>query len=294
MVPFELRNKLRYIEIISNRGARSSRTGDFRSRLLGRGFEFDEHRPYCAGDDYRMIDWNVTARLQHPYLKKNFEEKELIAILAIDLSRSMQFTSGEQSKKELLMEVAATLAYSAVADGIRLGLLLFTSEVELFLPPKQGRARVWTMMEALWSHQTGSAGTNIEAALRFLLSALDRAAVIFFLSDFIGQQELALCSSYKVVARRHDFVPVLLGDPLEEELPEGRGLLHFRDPESGEMIRFALTPRSRQDYRRAVSARRRDLHTTFFRHGVQHVELPVDRNYMTRLMRFFFARKKRR
>lgn len=293
MMPPELRHKLRYIEIISNRGARSHKAGDFRSRHLGRGFEFDEHRPYRVGDDYRMIDWNVTARLQHPYLKRNFEEKELSAILVIDASRSMRFTSGEQSKRELLLEVIATLAFSAVADGIRLGLLLFTSEVELFIPPRQGRARVWSMMDAVWAHQPRSSGTNIDAALRFLVASLNRMSVIFFMSDFIGQQELDSSPSYQAIARRHDFVPVVFGDPLEEDLPEGRGLLRLRDAETGDAIRLSFTPQLRQDYQQALASRRGRLQATFFRHGIQHVELQLDRNYVARLMQFFFARKRK-
>jgi len=292
MIPAEVRSKLHYIEIITHRGARSVRAGDFRSRLLGRGFEFDEHRPYRQGDDYRMIDWNVTARLQHPYLKRNFEEKELSAVLAIDASRSMYFGSGEQSKRELLLEVAATLAFSAVADNIRLGLLLFTESVELFLPPRQERARVWTLLDAIWDHQPRSRQTNLDAALRFLLANLDRMAVVFFLSDFLGQQELESSSSYRVVAQRHDFVPIVIEDPLEGAFPEGRGLLRLQDPETGESLRVSLTPDSRKAYREAAQSKRSRLQAAFFRQGVRSVQLQVDRNYVAQLMQFFSARKR--
>ena len=292
MMPPAVRHKLRYVEIITNRGARSHHAGDFRSRRVGRGFEFDEHRPYRVGDDYRMIDWNVTARLQQPYLKRNFEEKELSAILVIDLSRSMQFTTGDQSKRELLLEVVATLAFSAVADGIRLGLLLFANEVELFMPPRQGRARVWSMLDAVWDHQPASHGTNFEAALRYLVSALNRMAIIFFISDFIGQQELHESPSYQAVARRHDLVPVIVGDPLEDSLPEGRGLLRVRDAETGESLQFSFTPQLRKDYENALGKRKGRMRKAFFRHGVQRVDLQVDQNYVTRLMQFFNARKR--
>jgi uncharacterized protein (DUF58 family) len=293
MMPRELRHKLRYIEIISNRGSRSHKAGDFRSRQLGRGFEFDEHRPYRMGDDYRLIDWNVTARLQHPYLKKTFEERELSAILVIDVSRSMHFTSGEQSKRELLLEVVATLAFSAVADGIRLGLLLFTKEVELFMPPRQGRARVWNMLDAVWAHEPRSTGTNIDAALRFLASSLSRMAMIFFVSDFIGQQELDQSPSFKIISRRHDLIPVIVGDPLEEELPEGRGLIRLRDAETGESIEVSIHRQARESYRQALAARRERLHKAFSSHGVRQVQLHAGRDYVSSLMRFFFARKRR-
>lgn len=293
MMPAEIRHKLRYVEILTNRGARNHKAGEFRSRQRGRGFEFDEHRPYRTGDDYRMIDWNVTARLQHPYLKRNFEEKELSAILAIDASRSMHFTTGEQSKRELLLEIVATLAFSAVADGIRLGLLIFTDRVELFIPPRQGRARVWSMLDAIWDHQPASWGTDIHAALKFLTSALARMAIVFFISDFIGQQELAESPSYKLIADRHDFVPVIIGDPLDAELPQGSGVLRVRDAETGETLQLSLTPHSREQYKDALESRGRRLRKAFFRRGIQDINVQVDQNYVVQLMQFFFARKRK-
>lgn len=293
MLPAEVRSNLHYIEIVSQRSARSVQAGDFRSRHYGRGFEFDEHRPYRSGEDFRMIDWNVTARLQQPFIKRNFEERELSAVLVVDGSASMEFSSGRESKRLQMLETAATLAFSAISDGLRLGLLVFTNQVELYYPPQQGRARVWNMLDALWALEPRSRRTDLEVPMRFLAGALKKMSIIFFLSDFLGEAELAASSSYKLLARRHDFIPVVYGDPLEAKLPPGRGILRLRDAETGQTARLSLTPASRDEFEQAATARQAQLESAFFRRGIAPVRMSGGENPVMKMMQFFLGRKKR-
>ena len=149
MIPDELVNRLQYIEIYTRKAARHHWVADYRSPIRGRGFEFDQHKPYQQGDDYRQIDWNATARMPQPYIRKAYEEKEMNAVILADLSRSMEFATADQSKRQLLLEVSATLAFSAINDDMKVGLLGFTDEIEIDLPSKKGLAQVWKILETL-------------------------------------------------------------------------------------------------------------------------------------------------
>ena len=256
MIPNELVNRLQYIEIYTRKAARHQWVADYRSPLRGRGFEFDQHKPYQQGDDYRQIDWNATARMPQPYIKKAYEEKEMNAVLLADLSRSMEFATADQSKRQLLLEVSATLAFSAINDDMKVGLLGFTDEIEVDLPSKKGLAQVWKILETLWDVRPRSRGTNLLRPLDYLDARLQTASLLFCISDFIAQEEVLTSHSLQRLTRKHDFIPVILDDELEEALPRARGYLRLKDAErSGEML-FRLSDRNRGQYRKLASGKK--------------------------------------
>src|SRR3989304_545317 len=165
MMPQELMDELRYIQIYTQKAVRDHWVGDYRSPIRGRGFEFDQHKIYQHGDDYRQIDWNVTARMRHPYVKRAFEEKEMGAMILADLSRSMEFANADQIKRDLLLKIAATLAFAAACDNMKVGLLGFTDAIELDVPLKKGLNQVWKILDSLWQIQPTSRRTQFARAL---------------------------------------------------------------------------------------------------------------------------------
>src|SRR3990172_8563220 len=201
MLAPELAEELRYIEITASRRIRSLRYGQSRSPIRGSGYEFETHLKYTIGEDLRRVDWNVSARMQELYLKRQFEEKEVTVFLVVDVSRSMYFSTATYSKRIRVMQVAAALGFSAVSDSCNFGFLAFSDRVEAFEPPRKGRAHVWRTIERLYTLQPTRRGTNWEMALRFLRSRLRRMSIVFLLSDFVTDPEskqLADLSDLKV------------------------------------------------------------------------------------------------
>src|SRR3990172_4063855 len=201
MLAPELAEELRYIEISASRRIRSLRFGQSRSPVRGSGYEFETHRKYEVGEDLRRVDWNVSARMQELYLKRQFEEKEVTVFLLADVSRSMYFSTAQYSKRIRMLQVAATLGFSAVSDGCHFGFLAFSDRVEAYEPPRKGRGHVWRTIEHLYGLQPNRRGTNWEMALRFLRSRLRRMSIVFLLSDFVTDPEskqLADLSDLKV------------------------------------------------------------------------------------------------
>jgi uncharacterized protein (DUF58 family) len=291
MLPDELVRRLRYIEIYTRKAARHHWVADYRSPLRGRGFEFDQHKPYQHGDDYRQIDWNVTARMPQPYIKKAYEEKEMNAIILADLSRSMEFATVDQSKRQLLLEVAATLAFSAVNDNMKVGLLGFTDEIEIDLPSKKGLAQVWKILETLWDIQPGSRRTNLLRPLQHLESRLQTASLLFCISDFIAQEEALTSHSLQKLVRRHDFIPVILDDQMEQALPRGRGYLRMRDAERGAELVFRLSDGTRGQYESLLRERKIALQRSLYRLNLDHFFLRAGRPFLDPIIGFFLARR---
>lgn len=294
MIPQEMLEQLRYIEIYTSKAARDHRLGEYRSPLRGRGFEFDQHKRYQHGDDYRQIDWNVTARMQFPYVKKEFEEKETTAFIMADLSRSMEFSSVTQSKKELLLQVAATLAFSAHCDNMSVGLLGFSDSIEIDFPPKRGRSHVWKILEALWEIGGGVGGTDFSLALEHLEKQLGRSAILFCISDFIAREDIFSSRSFKRLVQKHDFVPLILEDGWEEAMPAGRGFLRLRDAEAGEEMLVRLSEKQRRRYEALMRGRKMALRESLYRIGLDHLFLRPGEPYLDAVMGLFLARKKRR
>ena len=295
MLAPEMAEELHYIEIAASRRIRSLRFGQSRSPVKGSGYEFETHRRYEIGDDLRRVDWNVSARMQELYLKRHFEEKEVSIFLMVDVSRSMQFSTALHSKRMRVLQVAACLGFSAVSDSCNFGFLAFSDQVEAYQPPRKGRGHVWRTLEQLYALKPKHSGTNWETALRFLRSQLRGMSIIFLLSDFITDPDavqLTNLPDLKVLAQKHDVVPVIFGDQLENHLPAGRGLLRFRSAEGAAEMLLSLSSSQRNAYNVLVEKRKSDLRDLFYSLGMECLFLQVGEQFMDPLMMLFERRRK--
>lgn len=247
MLARDLVRRVRRIEIASRRAVQGALAGQYHSVFRGRGMEVAEIRAYAPGDDVRAIDWNATARLGSPYVKRYVEERELTVLVLCDLSGSTAFGSGARTKGEVAAEIAALLALSAVANGDRCGLALFGAAVERYVPPRKGRTHALRLVSEILQFRPRRPGTDLAAALEFVARVQRRRAVVFLLSDF---QDGALAAgaprwerALRIAARRHDVVPVALSDRREQELPAA-GLALLEDPETGAVVRADLSSRA--------------------------------------------------
>jgi uncharacterized protein (DUF58 family) len=252
--------------------------------------EFDEVRAYQVGDDVRTIDWNVTARTGHPYVKRFVEERELTVLLVVDVSASGAFGSTERLKSELAAELCALLAFSAIRNNDKVGLLLFTDEVELFVPPKKGKRHVLRVIRELLYFSPARRGTDIGAALDYLNRVTTRRAVVFLVSDFIAERyDRALT----LANRRHDLVAVALTDPRELELPP-IGLVELEDAETGERLAVdTWSRRAARRYAHAAQAQLDERHRLLARLGVDTIEINTGAPYVPELIKFFRMRERR-
>ena len=289
-IPPELLRKIRRIEIRARRLVDHLFLGEYHSVFRGRGLEFSEVREYQPGDDVRIVDWNVTARMGTPYVKKFVEERELTVYLLVDASASEGFSTVPQTKAELAAEIGALLALAAVRNNDRVGLIAFTDQVERFLPPQKGSQHVLRLIRELLYMRPHRRGTDIAAALGFLSGVARRRGVAFILSDFLASDyEAAL----RVAARRHDIIAISLSDPREMELPAA-GLLELEDPETGQRIIVDSGDAGvRQRYAEAAQRRREERRRLLSAVGVDEVSILTDRPYVQSLMAFFQARVRR-
>jgi uncharacterized protein (DUF58 family) len=294
MLPQTLTDRLRYIEIFTGRTVRNHRAGDYRSRIRGRSFEFEEHKPYQPGDDTRRIDWNLTARMQSPFVKRELEEKELGVVIMVDLSRSMLFTSSGRTKRDLAVETAAVLAFSAAADNMNVGLLAFTDRVECYHPPKKGSRQAWRIIDDLYNREPRGKPTSFEPALEQLRAALKHTALVFCLSDLIAAESFWNSRYLTSVLHRVDFVPIILEDPWEEKLPQTSGYIRLSDLEQGGSTVLRLTPAKNRQYQRVLQERRGQVRERLYRLGLDHVTLRTDDDSVMRLMTFLMSKKRSR
>ena len=290
-VPPELLQKIRRVEIRARRLVDHLFSGEYHSVFRGRGLEFSEVREYQPGDDIRIIDWNVTARMGTPYVKKFVEERELTVLLVMDVSASEAFGSAPQTKAEVGVEVAALLALAAVRNNDRVGLIAFSDQVERFVPPEKGSRHVLRLIRELLYLRPEHRGTDIASAVQFVSRIARRRSIVFLISDFFaGGYDAAL----RVAARRHDIIALTLTDPREAELAPA-GLVELADAETGERLLIdSDDPSVRWQYataaRRRQEQRRRQLSSL----GVDEVNIRTDRSYVEPLMSFFRARGQRR
>jgi uncharacterized protein (DUF58 family) len=298
-----LLQRIRRIEIATKRAVQDRLQGQYHSVFKGRGMAFSEVRAYSPGDEVRAIDWNVTARTGHLHVKRFVEERELTVMVLCDLSGSTDFGSRERTKAEVAAEIAALLAFSAVANGDRVGLVLFTDRVERFVPPRKGRRHALRLVSEILQFRPEGRRTSLGAPLEFLRRALKRSAVAFLLSDFQEPGPAAGAADaspfpferqLRIAARKHDLVPIRLTDRLEAELPPA-GLAWIEDPESGEVIRIDLSDRSaRRRFDAALRAEDARLRRLFARLDLDSVEVRADdADYVTPLAAFFQARARR-
>jgi uncharacterized protein (DUF58 family) len=308
MIPSDLVKRIRRIEITTRRAVEENLSGQYHSVFKGRGMDFSEVRAYAPGDEIRAIDWNVTARMNQLFVKQFVEERELTVMILVDLSASTDFGSADKTKAEVAAEIAALLAFSAVANGDRAGLILFTSEVERFVPPRKGRKHALRIVTEILQHTPGQRGTDIGAALEYLRRVIRRKSVAFVLSDFqspasapaapprpgVPADEPPFAQALRIAARKHDLVPVRLRDRLEEALPP-LGLTWVEDPESGRILRVDLRrPEVRARFAEAARGDSERLTRLFARLRLDAVSVRADDvDYVKPLLAFFAARTRR-
>ena len=290
MLPREIIRKIRRIQITTSRLVNESLAGEYHSVFKGRGMEFDEVREYQHGDDVRTIDWNVTSRTGHPYVKRYVEERELTVMLLVDASASGIFGSSEKMKSEIAAEVSGLLAFSAIKNHDRVGAILFTDTVEKFIPPRRGSTHVLRVIREILYYQPKGSGTCIQKALEHLNLIVRKRAVVFLITDLLDQ---GFEQSLKVANRRHDMVIIRITDPREQELPN-IGILEARDAETGEIV-YIDTSLSvvRSRYRENWLGNRARMERLFRQNRIDHVSIDTARPYVTSLVRFFEARAKR-
>jgi uncharacterized protein (DUF58 family) len=295
----EMIKKVRQIEIRTNRLVTDTLAGQYHSVFKGRGMNFDAVREYVPGDEVRTIDWNVTARAGRPFVKKFVEERELTLLLMVDVSASGDFGSGAQSKRELAAEIASVLAFSAVKNSDKVGLLLFTDKVELYLPPRKGRRHVLRIVREVLGFEPARRGTDLVQALDFVNDVVERRAIVFLLSDFqngnqtdqsVGELRRAL----RQTNRRHDLVALPIEDARERVLPD-LGVVAIEDAETGELIELdTRNPVVRQRFTEIAEQRATHLQRVFNAEAVDSLRLSTNRPYVADLIAFFKNRSRRR
>ena len=292
MLTSELVGKIRRIEISTRRVVADNFAGRYHSVFKGQGMEFDEVRPYNPGDDVRRIDWNVTARTGSPYVRRYHEERETTVMLVLDASGSADFGSTGRLRRELAAELAAVLSYAATTNNDKVGLLIFTDDVELLVPPRKGRRHVLRLIRDVLVFEPTGRGTDIGLALDTVNRVLKRQSIVFVISDFLADVD-SYRRSLAVTNRRHDVVAVQLSDPMEREVADV-GLLSLQDAETGEMT---LVDTSDPTWRRLFAGRAEqaeaDRKTLMARAGVDRIMVAPDRDYVSGLMAFFTARARR-
>jgi uncharacterized protein (DUF58 family) len=292
MITNELMKKIRRIEIRTKRLVNDSYAVEYHSVFKGRGMEFDEVRPYQVGDEIRTIDWNVTARTGQPYVKRYVEERELTVMLVVDASASENFGSVNRFKRELAAELTAVLSFSATTNNDKVGLLIFTDQIELYIPPRKGRRHVLRLIRELLAFEPGSRGTDITMALEKVNQMLKRRSIIFVVSDFLAAPE-GYKKALAVTNRRHDVIAVNLQDPLERDI-KNVGLLALEDPETDEIV-WVDTGSSawREAFRRSAQNLETAKTRVFRQASVDRIDIWTDEEYTAPLTAFFHERARR-
>ncbi|MDY5969484.1 MAG: DUF58 domain-containing protein [Bacteroidales bacterium] len=293
----EIMRKVRTIEIKAKGLSRQLFSGEYHSAFKGRGMEFSEVREYQYGDDVRNIDWNVTARLNHPYVKVFNEERELTVMLLVDVSGSTAFGTRGESKRDLIAEVAATLAFSAISNNDKVGCLFFSDEIEKFIPPKKGSTHILRIIRELITFKPKRRGSDLAMALRYFTNAIKKRSTAFLLSDFAtddpglgGREEHDLVDALKIAAKKHDLTAVQITDKGEETMPD-IGLQWFRDLEN-DAVRLVDTssPAVRTGFARRYQQRRRHAEATFQKYGIDNVVLRTGEDFAKPLIKLFQLR----
>ena len=291
MIPQELARTIRAIQIRSRKAVNDILAGAYESVFKGRGMEFEEVREYQPGDEVRTIDWNVTARMGHPYVKRFVEERELTVFFLVDLSASGAFGSVQQTKNELAAELCALLAFSAIRNNDKVGLILFTDDVELFIPPKKGMTHVLRVIREVLFFQPKNVRTDIAGGLDFLGKVTTKKSVVFLVSDVLGT---GFDKPMRVLGRRHDLIAVSVTDPREQNMPN-IGLVELQDAETGERVLFDTASSAiRERYETIGRNRPETLSEGFRAMKVDQIEVRTGDDYVGDLVKFFRMRERRR
>lgn len=290
MLPKEVLRKIRHIEIRTTRLVNDLFGGEYESVFKGQGIEFADVREYVPGDDIRSIDWNVTARSQHTYVKKFVEERELTVLFIVDMSGSQYFGSGDRLKAEVAAEITALLAFAAVQNKDKTGLVISTDEVEKYVPVKKGKTHVLRVVREILYYKPKRKGTRLASALEYLNQIQTRSAVIFVISDF---QDQGYEKAFKILSRRHDVIAIHLKDRRELEMPAA-GLVEFEDQETGKTVLVDTSDAGfRKQFKAAGDERQARLDTLLKQLRVDKVEISAEGSYIEPLMRFFKIRERR-
>lgn len=282
-----LLKKVRKIEIKTRRLSDHIFGGEYHSTFKGKGMTFSEVRQYQFGDDVRNIDWNVTARYNEPFIKVFEEERELTMMLMVDISGSQWFGTSQAFKREILTEIAATLAFSATQNNDKIGLILFTSEVELFIPPKKGRSHVLRIIRELLEFKPSNKSTNIVEALKFLSNVIKKKAIVFVLSDYMDE---GYGNTLKILAGKHDITGIRVYDNKESSIPN-LGLVHMRDEESGELVVIDTSSKNvRKGYSNYYNTSVNYFKEVFTKSGAGTIDCSVEESYVKKLLGYFKRR----
>ena len=292
MLTAELMKKVRQIEIGTRHLVTESFAGEYHSVFKGQGMEFDDVRPYIPGDDVRLIDWNVTARMGSPFIRRYKEERELTVMLAVDASGSSNFGTVNRYKRELAAELGAVLSFAATQNNDNVGLLIFTDQIEMMMPPRKGRRHILRLIRDLLVFVPQSRGTDIRLAFNAINRIVKRNSVVFVISDFLADPEIYR-SALSITGQRHDVIAIDVSDPLERVMPKV-GLMALRDAETDEISWIDTDSRRwRDDFARRVESMDRSKSRTFESLGVDYVKVSTDKDYVSDLTAFFRKRSKR-
>jgi len=290
MLTKELLKQVRQIEIKTRGVVNDVFSGEYHSVFKGRGMEFAEVREYQPGDDIRTIDWNVTARFNHPYVKVFEEERELTVILLVDMSGSLIFGSKDKTKQQIAAELSAVLAFSAMKNNDKVGLILFTDQIEKFVPPKKGRSHVLRIIREVLSFEPQGNETDLKGALEYFNHTIKKKSITFLISDFIadGYEKII-----RVVGKKHDLISVILEDQRERNIPKS-GLIQFRDAETGQ-IRFVDTSDKKlhSEYLKILDELAANRKSLFISSGIDSIKIKTEDSYVKPLVEFFKLREKR-
>ena len=283
----ELLKKVRKIEIKTRRLSDHIFSGEYHTSFKGRGMTFSEVRQYQYGDDVRAIDWNVTARYNEPFVKVFEEERELTMMLIVDISGSESFGTKNQQKRDMVTEIAATLAFSATQNNDKIGLLLFSDQIELFIPPKKGKSHVLRIIRELIEFESKSKKTDLSQALKYLSSVLKKKAIVFLISDFMTKDYE---HTLKIASKRHDVTGIRVFDQREESIPN-IGIVNMIDAETGETLLVDTTSKKvRMDYEKYYRENVNYFKDIFSKCGAGTISSRVDESYVTKLLGYFKAR----
>lgn len=290
MLPKELIKAVKHLELAVRRAVNDELAGQYESVFKGRGMDFSEVREYQPGDDVRVVDWKVSARMDSLYVKQFVEERELTVILLVDASGSQLFGTQRKSKLQTAAELAALLAFSAIKNNDRVGLLTYTSDMETFIPPQKGRKHVLRVITEILSTTPQGSATDTRAALEYLSKVIRKRAVVFMISDFLDQ---GFERTLNITNRRHEIIPLVVQDPMEQNLPN-IGLVPFEDPESGEVVLVdTSSQRVREAFDRRAGDIRRERDKMFRKLRIEPVHILTGESYVDPLVQYFKRRKRR-
>ena len=290
MIPKEIFNHIRRIEIKTGKLVNDIFAGQYSSVFKGRGMEFSEVREYQPGDDIRDIDWNVTARMGHPYIKRFTEERELTVMLLVDMSASLMFGTQHKFKETIVAELASILAFSAIKNNDKVGMIIFTNEVEKYILPKKGKQHILRLIREILYFKPKNKTTNMRTALEYLNEVVKRKAVIFLISDFeCGGYERML----RITGKRHDLISIVLRDIREDMLPD-IGIIQLRDNETGELVNVNTSSSDfKQFWKERIEARKQERELMFRKSGMDYINVYTDKSYVEPLIKFFKYRERK-